>query len=151
MASNSLDSQGKLLPIQIELVESAGPVSPQYQYDLNLNLKNHEDGLLLKYSYVGEFVYGVPEKKIVFESILSKEKSIEWIDRLLELKPLGIQRELPDNVKNNVGISFNSLHIEIGASDKTKIMYTLGDLRRPEFANETKIIQFLKESGIKKV
>jgi hypothetical protein len=143
--TKSLDSQGNLVSINIELTETSGPVSPEYQYNLDLHLKNEGNGLLLKYSYVGKFIYGEPEKKIIFEDVIPKDKSIQLIDRLLELKPLGINIDLSENVKNNVGISFNELSLQIGENGKTKINYTLSDLDQPEFVNQSRIIQCIKK------
>ncbi len=138
------DSNGNLVSINIELFESSGPVSPAYQYNLNLNLKSEGNNLHLKYSHKGKYVSGVPEKNVAIDEMIPKDKAIKLISLLLDLNPLGINVDLPENIKNNVGISFNELNLQIGSNEKTKILYTLSDLKKSEFENQSKIIQFLK-------
>ncbi len=143
--TNLFDSQGNLIPIQIELVESSGPVSPLYQFDLNIILKNEGSGLRIRYSYKGKFVAGEPEEQKNIDELIPKDKSIKILNSLLDLNALGINVELGDDIKNNVGISFNELNLQMGAKDKTKILYTLGDLDEPNFELQTKIIEFVKK------
>lgn len=143
--TNLFDSQGNLIPIQIELVESSGPVSPLYQFDLNIILKNEGSGLRIRYSYKGKFVAGEPEEQKNIDELIPKDKSIKILNSLLDLNALGINVELNDEIKNNVGISFNELSFQMGAKDKTKILYTLGDLDEPNFELQTKIIEFVKK------
>ncbi len=143
--TNLFDSHGNLVPVYIELIESSGPVSPMYQFDLNIVLKNEGSGLRIRYSYKGKFVAGEPEEKKTIDELIPKDKSIKILNALLDLNALGINVELSDDIKNNVGISFNELSLQMGAKDKTKILYTLGDLDEPNFELQTKIIEFVKK------
>jgi hypothetical protein len=143
--TNLIDAQGNLIPINIELIESSGPVSPPYQFYLEIAIKNEGSGLRMQYSYKGKFIAGEPEEKKNIDELIPKDKSIKILESLLDLNALGINVELSEDVKNNVGISFNEFNLQIGAKDKTKILYTLGDLDEPNFELQTKIIEFVKK------
>jgi hypothetical protein len=79
------------------------------------------------------------------DELIPKDKALKFLNSLLDLNALGLSKELGEDTKNNVGISFNELNIQIGAKDKSKILYTLGDLDESTFAKEAKIIEFIKK------
>lgn len=142
--SNLIDESGNLVPIKIELVESSGPVSPPYQFYLNIVLTNEGSEIRIHYSYEGKFIAGEAEDKKVVDELIPKDKSLKLLNSLIDLNALGLNAEIDENTRNSVGISFNELKIEIGAKDKSKISYTLYDLDEPTFAKEAKIIAFIK-------
>jgi hypothetical protein len=142
---NLIDEKGNLVPIKIELEESSGPVSPPYQYNLSIVLNNEVDGLRIHYSYEGKFMGGEAQDKKVLDELIPKDKALKFLNSLIDSNALGVNVELDESIKNNVGISFNELSIQIGAKDKSKILYTLGDLDESTFAKEAKIIEFIKK------
>lgn len=143
--NNLIDEQGNLVPVKIELVESSGPVSPPYQFNLSIVLNNEGNGLRIHYSYEGNFIAGEAQDKKVIDELIPKDKALKFLNSLLDLDALGVNKELNDDIKNNVGISFNELNIQIGAKDKSQILYILGDLDESTFAKEAKIIEFIKK------
>lgn len=142
---NLTDEKGNLVSVKIELVESSGPVSPPYQFNLNLVLNNEGNCLRIHYSYEGQFIAGEAQDKKVIDELIPNDKALKFLNSLLDLNALGLSKELGEDTKNNVGISFNELNIQIGAKDKSKILYTLGDLDESTFAKEAKIIEFIKK------
>jgi|GEM_PF-1993561 hypothetical protein len=142
---NLTDEKGNLVSVKIELVESSGPVSPPYQFNLNLVLNNEGNCLRIHYSYEGKFIAGEAQDKKIIDELIPKDKALKFLNCLLDLNALGLSKELGEDTKNNVGISFNELNIQIGAKDKSKILYTLGDLDESTFAKEAKIIEFIKK------
>ena len=142
---NLTDEKGNLVSVKIELVESSGPVSPPYQFNLNLVLNNEGNCLRIHYSYEGQFIAGEAQDKKVIDELIPNDKALKFLNSLLDLNALGLSKELGEDTKNNVGISFNELNIQIGAKDKSKILYTLRDLDESTFAKEAKIIEFIKK------
>ncbi len=142
--SNLVDSQGNIKTVQIQLIESAGPVSPAYQYNLEIVLKNEGPTLHLKYSYQANFIAGVPEEKKSIDEKIPKEISLKILESLLKMNPTGINIPLSEDVKNNVGVSFNEFSLEIGDYGKSNIHFTLNQLKKPEFAHSNQIIEFIK-------
>lgn len=139
------DSNGNLIPIHIELNESSGPVAPPYQFNLSIVLKNEGSGLRINYSYEGKFSGGEPQEQRAKNELIPKDKSIEILNSLFDLNAFSMKVELRDEIKNNVGISFNELNLKIGNGDNAKIRYTLGDLDEPDFEAQTKVIEFIKQ------
>ena len=142
---NLTDEKGNLVSVKIELVESSGPVSPPYQFNLNLVLNNEGNCLRIHYSYEGQFIAGEAQDKKVIDELIPNDKALKFLNSLLDFDALGVSKELDEDTKNSVGISFNELNIQIGAKDKSKILYTLGDLDESTFAKEAKIIEFIKK------
>ncbi|HRG77511.1 MAG TPA: hypothetical protein PLX69_23325 [Leptospiraceae bacterium] len=143
--NNLTDEKGILVPVKIELVESSGPVSPPYQFNLSIVLNNEGNCLRIHYSYEGKFIAGEAQDRKVIDELIPKDKALKFLNSLLDLDALGVNKELDEDKKNNVGISFNELNIQIGAKNKSKILYTLSDLDESTFAKETKIIEFIKK------
>lgn len=142
---NLTDEKGNLVSVKIELVESSGPVSPPYQFNLNLVLNNEGNCLRIHYSYEGKFIAGEAQDKKVIDELIPKDKALKFLNSLLDLNALGLSKELGEDKKNNVGISFNELNIQIGAKDNSKILYTLSDLDESTFTKEANIIGLIKK------
>lgn len=138
------EGNGNLIPIKIELKESSGPVSPLYQSNLNVILTNEGNSLHLNYHYKGKYIDGVPSDQKSIDEVIAKEKAIAILQKFLALNPLGIERDVDEETKKKVGISFNNLTIQIG-NEKSKIGYTLKDLTNPNFLSIKNIIDFIKK------
>ncbi len=138
------EGNGNLIPIKIELKESFGPVSPLYQSNLNVILTNEGNSLHLNYQYKGKYIDGVPSDQKSIDEIIPKEKAIAILQKFLALNPLGIERDIDEETKKKVGISFNDLTIQIG-NEKSKIRYTLKDISNSQLLSIKKIIDFIKK------
>ena len=75
---NLTDEKGNLVSVKIELVESSGPVSPPYQFNLNLVLNNEGNCLRIHYSYEGQFIAGEAQDKKVIDELIPNDKALKF-------------------------------------------------------------------------
>jgi len=138
---------GSCKEILVELSESAGPVSPEYQYDLSvkLSIENGSPQLIYKREYPIE---SAEKANHAIQKNLDKKIYKSMMKDLLLSGNFSKSVDLIDSKRDRIGVSFNYLTIVID-SKKFRLDYLLSDKEKKEFgfANTLQVIE--KWSDIK--
>lgn len=133
----------KPVPARISLIESSGPVSPAYQYDLTITLTAGADGLRLAVEHEADFSKNPPGTDVHDKRSPSREAYEKIWAALLPLDPFSTPSATID--PERVGVSFNTLEIQLGQRS-VKVDYTLNQLKLPEHARLAALVEAVKKA-----
>ncbi len=139
----AINEDGSLTQLQIELVESSGPVSPRYQYTIHVRLYVSETAVWLDYNDSRKSGNGKPVRFLREIGIADVKKIVRKLERLDFVKS-NTGQDFTRDVRSRVGISFNWLTIRIDPKTDLRIDYLLADFERDDFADYAKAIDIIK-------
>lgn len=138
------DGEGRYLPARIEWLESAGPVSPRYQYRTRVLITAGEGEPLLSYDDQRDFHEGKPRARLVFTRELSADEYRALWRELVDAGLLAAGADLvgPEN-RSRIGASFNFFEAQVGGT-RVRCDYLLSSLRAEAAAPCRRVIELLE-------
>ena len=132
-----------LKDIDIELVETSGPVSPKYHYTTSVHLYSDGCAVFLDYHDSRKD----PERTSVH--FLKELKAAELKRIVRKLGSLvfvksNAGRDFVGGARSRIGVSFNWLSIQIGSEVDLRVDYLLSDFEYEGFDDYAKAINLLK-------
>jgi hypothetical protein len=127
------------LPTRITWRESGGPVSPPFQYRINLEITANKDGV------GGARV--VCETKHGLDAATSKDVQIsaneyaELSSKLFAHDILKLNADLIGDKRARIGVSFNSFTLEMPNGDAVRFDYLRGQLEQAEFKEYRAVVE----------
>jgi len=138
-----LSKDGSLRKIEIELVETSGPVSPAYHYTLRIRLYSEGNAIWLDYTEIRkksaisvQFVTQI--EFFDFEKLLKKLRRLDFVKSNSSADFVG-------NSKEKVGISFNWLTLFVEPDIDLRVDYLLSAIERNDFGNYSKAVNIMKK------
>lgn len=131
---------GSYQPINLEFSESAGPVSPQYQFVWKVILTLKDGKPYLDYTEQSDFSEEKPKNDTVFQKNLEKDVYTQIMRDLLQSSDFSGSRNFIGDKISRVGISFNRFSLKI-ADISFQLDYTLSDKKSPEFKRFLPILE----------
>ena len=139
-ASPVLYDGGVLVPAHLELCESSGPVSPRFQYEINVSIEAAEGSITLSYDErQGATRTATPQPQPV-----SAEAYARLWEKLAALDALGQHGDLVGPSRDRVGVSFNHVTLRLGTAE-ARTDYLLPDVEEPANQRLAAIVQALKD------
>lgn len=132
-----LTKSGGYRILAIELEETSGPVSPEFRYDLKIQILATREGFFIQRTESKANKEPKSVRKLISESTY---KNI-----MTNLLSMGIHSFVSETLPETriLGISYNTVKYTIGG--KTKIFYyRLQDLENSKFKHKNDIISYLK-------
>jgi hypothetical protein len=138
-----LNENGSLRKVEIELVETSGPVSPAYHYALRIRLYSEGNAIWLDYKETrkksGLDIQFVTQLECAdFEKVLKKLRRIDFVKSNSSADFVG-------NARTKVGISFNWLTLFVEPDINLRVDYPLSAIERDDFGNYVKAVNILKK------
>ncbi len=135
----------RFFPETIELFESAGPVSPKYQYITHVKITAKKERIELSYMNRSKYMDGKPEKHTDFTRQLTPEE-YESLWRELEAGDVfSLNRDwVGPTLRRRKGISFNFFEIKLGSGRGVRFDYLTRQREKDDFAPYQKVLTIIK-------
>jgi hypothetical protein len=140
---HAFSEDASLRKIEIELVETSGPVSPAYHYTLRIRLYSEGKTIWLDYKETrkksGLNVQFVTQLESAnFEKVLKKLRRLDFVKSNSSVDFVG-------NARTKVGISFNWLTLLVEPDINLRVDYPLSAIERDDFGDYSKAVNILKK------
>jgi len=132
------NNQNKWRTLHIELEESSGPVSPEFQYRIKVYVQAVREGF---------FIYKSSSKGMeVTEPVRSRISEKKYLAILSKLLKNSIHLIPNENLPKErlLGVSYNMVSFKIG-KQKKQFYYLLQDIDKNNFNQKKEIVKILKE------
>jgi hypothetical protein len=128
------------LPKRINWHESSGPVSPAFQYRIDLEINAEDAG-----ANVSCEIKRGADAPVSKQQKISNEQFSELWSKLAAQDVLKLNADLiGDEKRRRVGVSFNSFELEMPNGERVRFDYLRAQLEQPEYARFRAVIEALR-------